>query len=303
MATPNLNLEQPIYQSARWDIPTNANWDIIDTAVNGKLDSADLNQGIDDRLASGLVPAIVADDIKTLGQMTYASASDPAYENMFLRIGPGGTTELYKAPDQDEHWEDTDTTDVAVTTTPNSLLSVTPVPASGDITPADGSYSVSGKVSNNNNNSRTLILEAFDDGVSIGSQNVLVAGNESGKIFTFSSSIEVTITSGSVITVEFSASDTGNLTLLGTQLQTKFEITKAATPTTMVALQALDNNVHRVFIYAGSTGPILSLAEINAAVTEPIETMGKFFIVSNDHVYQVMWTGTKYYSIELTEAT
>ena len=297
--TTNFSFLKPALADSRWDIQTNDNWDLLDTTLYAKLDIPQVNT----HLASGNCPSIVAGDIETLGQIIYDAASNSIYEGMFLRIGPGGTTVLYKAPDQDEHWEDTDATDVTVVITPNSLLSVTPVPTSGDITTGTGSYLVSGKVSNSNNNTRILTIEMFDDGVSVGSVDVTVAGLDSGKIFTFSAAIAATIVSGSVITCKFSTTTNSDLTLLGTELETKLEIIKAFTPTALALFNQVNNIDARLFISTETVLAFLTRANIEFAVPSPYKKMFFFRDFTGD-TWQVFYdeAADKFFYNKLSEA-
>ncbi len=175
------------------------------------------------------------------------AASDSDYENMFVRVGANGLLNLFRAPNQDEVWTDTDTANVALTTTVNELLSIT---IDQEVTADDGSFSVSGKLDNTGNSTKTVTIEAFDDGVSVGSQDVPLAKSEIGKVFLFSGALGSSMASGSVVTFEFTGSDTG-INLRGDQTTTTAKITKAnANP---VILSSMDTNIVPAILKAAET--------------------------------------------------
>ncbi len=164
-----------------------------------------------------------ADNIVVAGNIGYAAVQDPMYNGMFQRIENGITT-LYKVVDQDVHWEDEDTTSVPVTTTSTELLSVT---IDQDMLEDDGSFSISGSVDNNSNKALVLDIDIFDDGFNVGYGSVTLLKNETGKLFAFSGGLSGTMLAGSVVTVNFSTSESGALVLRGDVIATKIKLTKA----------------------------------------------------------------------------
>ncbi len=157
-------------------------------------------------------------------------------EGMFMRIGANGLISLYRAPDQDVHWIDTDTTEFNVTNLEQEVLSV--VIDEEIIGDSNGSFSISGIVSNNRNQIQTLDITVKDDGVITGVGHIELAANESAKPFIFSGVITDTIANGSLITVEFGGSDF--LTLNGTSTPTKIEITKAQSAPVVMSVDSLE---------------------------------------------------------------
>ncbi len=164
-----------------------------------------------------------AEDIVVSGNIGYKIVQDPQYNGMFQRI-TNGVTSLYRAKNQDVEWSDTDSTDVAMTTTAAELLSVTTSGYSigaGD----DATFTISGMVTNANAQNQTLYIVVKDDGTQIGSTiEVPMLKQESDKIFAVSRDIGVDIAQDSVITVEFYASTGSGVTLNGTQVNTKINI-------------------------------------------------------------------------------
>ena len=181
------------------------------------------------RLISDYLGSGELDNIALTENIQFLSATE-AHEGMFMRIGTGGLISLYKAPNQDVEWVDTDVTEFGLTTSSQEVLSI--VIDQEIIGNTNGSFSISGIVSNSRNQVQTLDITVKDDGVVLGVGHIELSANEASKPFIFSGIIEPTIASGSVITVEFGGSD--NLTLNGTSNATKLQIIKAqAAPVTM----------------------------------------------------------------------
>lgn len=160
-----------------------------------------------------------------------------AEEGMFMRLGANGLISLYRAPDQDIHWTDTDNTEFNLTNLEQEILSV--IINEEIVGDTNGSFSISGIVSNSRNQIQTLEIIAKDDGVVISVGHIELAANESSKPFIFSGVITDTITSGSVITIDFGGSDF--LTLNGTSTPTKLEITKAQSAPVVMSVNQLES--------------------------------------------------------------
>ncbi len=163
------------------------------------------------------------DNMVIAEQLGFVSATDPSYDGMFLRL-QGGVVYGYRAPDEDTHWTDTDATDILLTTTPVEVLAIT---VDEDLTPDNGSYAISGQIDNARNQELTVDVTIKDDGVQVGVGNITLQANEKGKNFVFAGSLNNNIASGSVITVEFDGSQSDQLTLKGTVINTKIELTLA----------------------------------------------------------------------------
>ncbi len=180
-----------------------------------------------------------AQDIVVAGNIGYLQVQDVSYDGMFQRV-EGGITSLYKAKDQDVHWEDTDTTEVALTTSAQEVLSVA---IDQEMTVDDGSFVIAGQVSNSKNQDQVMTIVVKDDGAQVATGTVDLLSEETGKLFAFSGGLSGNIASGSVVTVEFSGNQNGNLTLNGTAVATKIKLTKAmAAPVSVAKMGELDWN-------------------------------------------------------------
>jgi len=173
-----------------------------------------------DILASGDIDELV------VGEQLGLSAADSAeFEGAYLRVGAGGIVYYYQMPDTDTTWIDTDNTDIALTTTENSVLSTTP---DQDVTTADGSYTVEGKLANTAPQDRVVTISVYVAGVFANSMDVNVARNDLDRIFLVSGNLANDIPSGSLVEVRFVVDVTGSVTLKGTETLTKATLTKAA---------------------------------------------------------------------------
>ena len=253
-------------------------------------------RNIGDYLASG-----EAGNLLLSGNIGYLVAQDPSYDGMFMRL-QGGVTSLYRAPDQDVHWTDEDSTEVLLTTTANSLLSVT---TDMDLTSADGSYRITGIASNSTNQDVTMTVTVKDDGVVIGSRPIDLVKEETTKQFVFSGSLDDPIASGSVLTVEFIASKANAITLNGTNSPTKIDLTKAqAAPVVfdddaVSAYLSTPDGMSDIGTVTYDTladlGNTLSVAEIEAVLTSfsvPAYTRDMSFYIkdSSDTSFAVHYT-------------
>jgi len=213
-----------------------------------------------DILSGDEIPGIRADNMVIDEQMGFASVTDPSFDGTFVRV-QGGILYTYKAPNNDAEWEDSDTTDIALTTTPQEVLSVT---LDQGLTVDDGSYVISGQVDNGDNQNRSLDIIVKDDGVEIGTGVVNLAKDEVGKNFAFSGNITAPIDTGSVITVEFGASSNGALTLKGTNIPTKIKITLANGDPIVLGSSV---SVDVVYDTSANLGTTLSRTEIENVLT------------------------------------
>ncbi len=163
----------------------------------------------------------------------YDIAADPQYEDMFLKIGPGGLTTLHRFPDQDVHWIDVDLTDIELTTTSVGILSVTP---DLDLLPSDSGYQISGVLDNNSNQEQTVTITVHD-GTSSVTQDIILAKEEMGKVFAYTGLVTNTIVANTTITVAFENSSNNNVNLRGDIVATKIKVTKAqAAPVTTLGI-------------------------------------------------------------------
>ncbi len=156
----------------------------------------------------------------------YEAAAVEEAEDMFLRIGFNGLTSLYKAPDQDDHWEDTDTTAFAITGSAQVITAVVP---DQDVLTTDGSYNFGCQLDNTANKDTNVTITAVVDGTDINSEVFSIGKSEIGKFVLLSGGIASNISSGVIVSITLEANNTGVLAR-GDLSATKFELTKAATP-------------------------------------------------------------------------
>ncbi len=168
---------------------------------------------ISDYLNSGEI-----DRIRVSDNIQFDKANVPEADGMFLKFGPGGLLSAYRAPDLDQHWEDTYTTDIEMSSTENQLLSVT---IDDDLLPEDSSYQLSFVATNINRQSQEMTIHIYDDTI-----DVIVAGDASHQLYVFYGSIKAIWDTGSVI--EFGFSGNEDITLNGSDTPVKIILTKAA---------------------------------------------------------------------------
>ncbi len=190
-----------------------------------------MTRRITEYLASG-----EADNLVLTGNIGYLAAQDSSYDGMFLRV-ENGITSLYKAKDQDIHWEDEDATSILLSDTPQEILSIT---ITEDVLSTDGSFVIGGQVTNTHNKDVNLEIIVKDDGVQIATGTITTLKEESNKIFAFSGALEATIASGSVITVEFSGDRANVLTLDGNALATRIKVTKAQAAPVVMSIEEVE---------------------------------------------------------------
>ena len=242
---------------------------------------------LNDILRAGTV-----DDIVVADNIGYIKANVPEADGMFLKV-VNGITALHRFPDQDIHWIDTDTTSVPLNGTPNEVLSTT---INQDMLPEDGSYIISGQLSNSRNQDLTVTIDVKDDGVIVGTQDVPIAADQAGKLFAFSGAINNTIASGSVVTVEFSASFNGVVTLDGNLVATKMDLTKAqAAPVTALTADNLrERDFQLNILYDGNLGNTLTRLEIEFALEDaglplPTDSVSFRLLDSSGHIFAVSY--------------
>ncbi len=176
-------------------------------------------------------------DIRLSNNLWFEAADVPVAEDMFMRVGLGGGVSLYKAPDQDVHWEDTDNTQQLLDTVATEMLSVT---VDQDLTTDNGSWSTSMRLDNTSNQSRTVQLVVTVDGVASAPQDYDLDKGEVDKQILLGGAIGVNINSGSIISVSLDTDGAG-VQLRGDLFITRLKVTKAqAAPVTM-SVDVLDS--------------------------------------------------------------
>ncbi len=170
-----------------------------------------------------------AENLVVSGNVGYLAVQDSAYNGMFLRV-ENGITGLYKAPDQDTHWEDVDNTQKVLDTVDTEILSIT---TDEELTADNGSYIVSCRLDNTSNQTRDVTIHAEINGTSGSSTIYGLEKNEIDKSVLISGVIDSTVASGAVINVWFDSSGAG-VELRGDILETKLKVTAAkSAPVTM----------------------------------------------------------------------
>ncbi len=175
----------------------------------------------------GAIRELLVDNLHVISNIQMLAASDPAYEDMFIRIGQNGLFSLYRMPNQDHTWEVIDDRHLAITTGgiyPLADLTLDLYP----LTVENGSYGLAYTVSNTSTNKdRDLTITVYDDGVSMGSETVTILQNASNQSMFLSGTPSAEVAQNSVITVSFEASTNGDLVLNGDVSVTKLKITEA----------------------------------------------------------------------------
>ena len=110
---------------------------------------------LSDILLSGEITAIKTKQLAIAQNITLEQVMSEEYEDTFVRVGKGGQLSLYRAPDQDVHWEDTDNTQQALDTAPTVMFAIT---ADQELTPNDGSYSFGCVLDNTSNQKRDITI-------------------------------------------------------------------------------------------------------------------------------------------------
>jgi len=245
-------------------------------------------------------------DVNTLvltENMKLVPVEDPLYEDTFLRVGPGGLLSIYRAPDQDVHWTDTDVTEVGLTGTPNSLLSV--IPDQG-LDSTDGSYAISGMLDNTSNQTVDVTITVLVNAVEEGSRVISMLREETNKVFVFSGTIVNSVSASDVVTVEFESSK-NDVSLRGDLQATKIRLTKAqAAPVGALTTASLN----KTFTALVNLNPKPSRSEIesilsNEGYTVPLADDFIFALVdTNGSKWSVRYDLSEdaYWSNKLTES-
>jgi len=170
-----------------------------------------------------------ANNIIMAGNIKFNVVEDPAYDNMFMRVD-GGVVSLYRAPDQDVHWTDADTANIAMTTSPVELLSIAP---DQELVSADSGYKILGRLDNTVNQIRTVIITILYDAVPQGTVNIELDKEQTNVPISYMGLIQTPVPAGTVISVTFEASGIG-VDLRGDAVATSIKVTKAqAAPVAM----------------------------------------------------------------------
>lgn len=168
------------------------------------------NRKINEFLASG-----EAKTIKVAENIQYTKAALPEYEGMFMRIGAGGATILYKAVDQDVIVEDTVNVSTPIPTAWTEMFSIT---TTHEITPDNGTFSFSGDFFNDSPQNRELRLRVKVDGTQVRNDFVFDLQRDNGSLHqqvAMNTTPLATVPVGSVITLELMSDNDGAVTMNG----------------------------------------------------------------------------------------
>lgn len=178
---------------------------------------------LQDILKSGNITLVDSNNVIVGDNIQYLQANSEGAEDMFLRIGKNGLTSLYRVPNQDVKWRDSDNVNRALSTTEQEVLTITP---NLDVTADDGSYTVVAQFDNTTNQEVNVLCLFYVDDVLVKTNTVALAKSQTGKTVIFSSALSNTISADSECNVRFSASSAG-VNLRGDLLNTSIDLVKA----------------------------------------------------------------------------
>ena len=177
-----------------------------------------------------------ANNIILGGNIKFNVVEDPAYDNMFMRVD-GGVVSLYRAPDQDVHWTDADTANIAMTTSPVELLSIAP---DQELVSADSGYKILGRLDNTVNQIRTVIITILYDAVPQGTVNIELDKEQTNVPISYMGLVQTPVPAGTVISVTFEASGIG-VDLRGDAVATSIKVTKAQSAPVVMSVNQLES--------------------------------------------------------------
>ncbi len=162
-------------------------------------------------------------DIRLSNNIWFEQADVVEADGMFMRVGLGGGVSLYKAPDQDVHWEDTDNTSQSL---PETSTEVLVVAVNEDVTTEDGSWNISMRFDNTANKDRTVLLNVKVNGTVSSMVSYDLKKHEIDRQVLLGGTLKNNILANDIISVELDASDTG-VELRGDLFSTRLKVTKA----------------------------------------------------------------------------
>ena len=173
-------------------------------------------------------------DVMASGTIDYANIKEnirlipadvPEAIDQFLRIGEYGMLSLYKAPDQDVHWEDVNEDEPILTLSLQQICEITP---DMELSDDDTTWSFSGSIDNSKNQAQTAYIQVTVDGSPVGDpKSIDIQSDEQDRIFFFSGQLGVVVPSGTAVGMSMYADQANNLQLGDLLSPTKFKITKA----------------------------------------------------------------------------
>ena len=190
-----------------------------------------------DIMASGEIKAVATSQVLIEDNIVLKKVKSPVYEDTFVRIGQGGALSLYRAPDQDVHWEDTDVTQQVLDTAPTTMLSVT---VDQELTPDDGSYTFGCILDNTANQTIDISIHVDvtpNGGSTVSSDPVLyeLDRGELGRNILLSGTFDTTQAANTLYELVIDSSGAG-VEMRGDLAVSKFRLTKAqAAPVTQQA--------------------------------------------------------------------
>jgi hypothetical protein len=209
---------------------------------------------ISEYLNSGELSNItVKDNIK------YLSASDPAAEGMFMRVGTDGLTSLYKAKNQDHEQLVAVAGDTTLTTTAVKIAELT---ADIEYAAIDSTYVIAWNVSNSNTRfARDYTVAIQVDGGEIASKTFTLNSEVVHQSVVLSGVFDNTMPDGSVLSIYMSAENNTDITLNGDFQATSIKLVRADYDA--VTLQTEED-----IEYSGTFGRRPSRRDINSMIEE-----------------------------------
>lgn len=259
------------------------------------LNAAEIINGLHD----GNIDLISTKDLAVAENIQVEQWNDPNLISGIVHVGQGGV--LYATPPAvaDTKWTDTSSANVTLDNDTESAA-ICSVTINEDVDPLGGSFYITYRAqSTGGNKDTTFLTRVYVNGGEIGStSDVVIPGGS--HIVTILTELDLGLSNGD--TVSFTVEpDQANAQVNGSIFASVIEITKFAPEN--VSAQQVYNQAHRVFVSPTNLGAGLSVAEIEAAVTEPIEPLGSFFVTDHQNVFSVILTNSGSYFYErLTKA-
>ena len=182
-----------------------------------------------DILANGEIKTIQVGDT-----IQYSKAKFEEAEGMFMRIGAGGATELYRVPNQDVVLIDEITVSTPINSAWQEYFSIT---LTHDITPENGTIVFSGDFFNDSSQDRELWVRMMVNGTQVRSDFIFDLWKDNAtdhQQVIMSSTPDATFSAGDVVTLELGADSDGKITMNGNYQPARLKVTLAqVAPVTM----------------------------------------------------------------------
>ncbi len=169
------------------------------------------------------------------GNIGYLAVQDSAYNGMFLRV-ENGITGLYKAPDQDIHWEDIDGTQRELDQADTKILEIT---TDAELNATNGSYMMMCMLEKSGGGKSKVDIHAEINGSSSSSIQIEIEEKDGPIQAVLNGSIDSTIPAGAVINIWFDC-DTPNVNLKGDILETRLKVTAAQSAPVVITVDQVN---------------------------------------------------------------